>query len=104
MRAKHPLKWPRAVQSLVVLTLGVAFLPNVPAIEPVLGSVPQAPPAPPPVLKAKPGPPVEQGGPDGPTQPWSIGQPTDEEQLYLEYINRSRANPTAEGARLAAST
>src|SRR4030095_3153797 len=27
---------------------------------------------------------------------WSIGQPTDEEQLYLEFINRSRANPPAE--------
>ncbi len=35
---------------------------------------------------------------------WSIGQPTDEEQLYLEYINRSRANPPAEGARLATTT
>lgn len=35
---------------------------------------------------------------------YSIGQPTDEEQLYLEYINRSRANPTAEGVRLASAT
>src|SRR5882724_3888526 len=35
---------------------------------------------------------------------YSIGQPADEEQLYLEYINRSRANPSAEGARLAATT
>ena len=33
-----------------------------------------------------------------------IGEPTDEEQLFLEYINRARANPTAEGQRLAAST
>src|SRR5581483_11721330 len=32
------------------------------------------------------------------------GQPTDEEQLYLELLNRMRANPTAEGIRLAAST
>src|SRR5438045_241634 len=31
---------------------------------------------------------------------WSIGDPTDEEQLYLELMNRSRANPTAEGVRL----
>lgn len=30
-----------------------------------------------------------------------IGNPTDEEQLYLELINRSRANPKAEGIRLA---
>lgn len=35
---------------------------------------------------------------------WSIGDPTDEEQLYLELINRARANPAAEGARLAALT
>ncbi len=35
---------------------------------------------------------------------WSIGNPTDSEQLYLELINRARANPTAEGARLAALT
>jgi len=35
---------------------------------------------------------------------WSIGNPTDAEQLYLELINRARANPTAEGARLAALT
>jgi hypothetical protein len=35
---------------------------------------------------------------------YSIGQPTDEEQLYLEYINRMRANPTAEGQRLANTT
>lgn len=38
-----------------------------------------------------------------PTQ-YSIGTPTDEEQLYLELINRARANPTAEGIRLAAIT
>jgi hypothetical protein len=31
---------------------------------------------------------------------YSIGNPTAEEQLYLEYINRARANPAAEGVRL----
>jgi hypothetical protein len=36
--------------------------------------------------------------------PYSIGSPTDEEQLYLEYINRARANPPAEGVRLATTT
>jgi hypothetical protein len=36
--------------------------------------------------------------------PYSIGQPTDEEQLSLEFLNRMRANPTAEGQRLAAIT
>ncbi|WP_265594361.1 CAP domain-containing protein [Haloferula sp. BvORR071] len=35
---------------------------------------------------------------------YSFGNPTPDEQLYLEYINRSRANPPAEGARLAATT
>lgn len=35
---------------------------------------------------------------------YSIGEPTDEEQLYLELINRARANPTQEGIRMAAST
>ncbi len=34
---------------------------------------------------------------------YSVGEPTDEEQLFLEYLNRARANPTAEGQRLAAS-
>ncbi|HRJ11285.1 MAG TPA: hypothetical protein PLP58_22075, partial [Prosthecobacter sp.] len=38
------------------------------------------------------------------TDLYSIGQPTDEEQFYLELINRARANPAAEGARLAAAT
>jgi hypothetical protein len=32
---------------------------------------------------------------------WSIGQPTDEEQQYLEYLNRARMNPTVEGQLLA---
>jgi len=34
----------------------------------------------------------------------SIGQPTAEEQYYVELINRARANPEAEGVRLAQST
>ena len=35
---------------------------------------------------------------------YDFGNPTAEEQLYLELINRARANPAAEGARLAAIT
>ncbi len=31
---------------------------------------------------------------------YSIGEPTDEEQLYLEYINRARANPAAQAVWL----
>lgn len=34
----------------------------------------------------------------------SIGDPTPEEQLYLELINRARANPVAEATRLATTT
>ena len=37
-------------------------------------------------------------------QLYSIGDPTNEEQYYLELINRARANPTAEGIRLALTT
>lgn len=35
---------------------------------------------------------------------YSIGNPTNEEQYYLELINRARANPVAEGIRLAVTT
>jgi hypothetical protein len=35
---------------------------------------------------------------------YSIGEPTNEEQHHVELINRARANPTAEGIRLKAST
>ena len=38
------------------------------------------------------------------TIPYSIGQPTDEEQLYVEYLNRMRGGPAAEGQRLASTT
>jgi hypothetical protein len=34
---------------------------------------------------------------------YSIGQPTAEEQYYVELINRARANPKSEGERLAAT-
>ena len=76
-----------------------------PAPVPIPGRRPQAPP---------PAPPIEQvtgtvpsGGPQPQPQgttSYSIGQPTDEEQLYLEFLNRMRANPTAEGQRLATTT
>jgi hypothetical protein len=36
--------------------------------------------------------------------PYSHGDPTAEEQLLLEMVNRARANPPAEGARLASTT
>jgi hypothetical protein len=58
-----------------------------------------------------PAPPITSGRsfpirtPEAPaTQLYSIGDPTNEEQYYLELINRARANPTAEGLRLATTT
>lgn len=35
-----------------------------------------------------------------PTEVWSHGDPTNDEQYMLELVNRARANPTAEGIRL----
>jgi hypothetical protein len=58
-----------------------------------------------------PAPPITSGSsfsirtPEAPAaQLYSIGDPTNEEQYYLELINRARANPTAEGLRLATTT
>ena len=48
--------------------------------------------------------PVKNSPPPEGATPYSIGQPTDEEQQYLEYLNRARANPPAEGAILANTT
>lgn len=65
---------------------------------------PQAPPpAPPIVTRPQPESFTPTPPPEGAT-PYSIGNPTDEEQLYLEYLNRARANPPAEGLRLATTT
>jgi hypothetical protein len=66
----------------------------------VSGQAPKAPPQPPPIEHMSPQQITPGRKPLGIT-PYSIGQPTDEEQLYLEYLNRMRANPTAEGQRLA---
>src|SRR4051812_20945007 len=63
-----------------------------------------APPIPPaivssPDLSSPPAPLMPEGG-----QSYSIGNPTNDEQYYLVLINRARANPPAEGLRLAALT
>ena len=65
-------------------------------------TTPVAPPPAPPIV-------TQSALPFEPTLPaggqlYSIGDPTNEEQLYLELINRARANPTAEGLRLATTT
>jgi len=63
---------------------------------------PVAPPPPPPIV-TQPALPFEPAAPAG-GQLYSIGDPTNEEQFYLELINRARANPAAEGQRLATTT
>src|ERR1051325_1441533 len=61
-----------------------------------------APPPAPPIVETAP---FSVESPSVPTtQLYSIGDPTNEEQYYLELINRARANPTAEGVRLALTT
>lgn len=64
--------------------------------------------APPPALRWMEAPPPANSGPEiiaaTATMLYSIGEPTDEEQLHLEFINRARANPPAEGLRLAFTT
>lgn len=35
---------------------------------------------------------------------YTFGNPSPEEQMYIEYINRARANPPAEGVRLEETT
>ena len=69
------------------------------------GRTPQAPPTAPPVEVASPQMKQFKGSPtpEGNT-PYSVGSPTDEEQLYLEYINRARSNPPHEGWILATTT
>ncbi|MEP4076844.1 CAP domain-containing protein [Haloferula sp.] len=47
---------------------------------------------------------VAAAGALGETTPYSIGDPTDDEQYYLELINRARANPEAEGVIISATT
>src|SRR6266852_4880892 len=89
---------------VLVFALFCFELPAQIAPVPATVSEPQAPPEPPPVQTRAPEPTSTRRPLTGGTTLYSIGQPSDEEQLYLEYINRSRANPTAEGARLASTT
>lgn len=106
MKAKHSYAGPKSSTLAVAgLICCVWFLPvtsseaqEIPV--PRLERPPQAPPPSPPVQTR-----IVKPTPEGPISKgdtlYSIGQPTDEEQLYLEYINRSRADPPAEGVRLA---
>lgn len=90
------------MKTLVLLSwLGVASAAMAQRVEPV-----NAPPAPPPIQHRE----LMQGSSmqafdfSPATTLYSIGSPTDEEQYYLELINQARANPTAEGLRLATTT
>jgi hypothetical protein len=75
-----------------------------PAIAQLVSEPISAPPTPPAILHREVQPVVQKSDFTGQTTIYSIGTPTDEEQLYLELINRARANPTAEGLMLAAAT
>jgi hypothetical protein len=61
-----------------------------------------APPAEPPIVAVSDQ--VTRGDLGAAAVTYSIGDPTPEEQLYLEFINRARANPPAEGLRLSQTT
>jgi hypothetical protein len=66
---------------------------------------PKAPPPAPPIETREPVELRPAPRPHGPGDTlYSIGNPTDEEQLYLEYLNRARANPPAEGTLLRNTT
>lgn len=89
-----------------MLAILLGFLSNVEAWEPVQAPPPHAPPTPPPI-ETRTG--HYQKNYFSPTPLagetlYSIGQPTDEEQYYVELINRARATPTAEGVRLATTS
>jgi hypothetical protein len=63
----------------------------------------QPPPPAPPIVTSV-GLSLGSGAAAATAQLYSIGNPTNEEQFYLELINRARANPPAEGVRLATTT
>jgi hypothetical protein len=83
-----------------------AFLSMFLLASPLLAQTSPAPPVPPPVehREAKEVLTIQAADFTGQTTLYSIGNPTDDEQLSLELINRARANPTAEGIMLATST
>jgi hypothetical protein len=87
---------------LTQLCLLVPILPVLGQTVVTLPSIP--PPTPPPIIRRDKL--AKKAAPDfqAETTLYSIGQPTDEEQLYLELINRARANPEAEGMWLATTT
>jgi hypothetical protein len=93
----------RMTSVLAPLTIFISGASAAPV--PIEGPLEQAPPPSPPTLVRSVELVEERLRPlDVGTTLYSIGQPTDEEQLYVEMINRARANPAAEGERLRATT
>lgn len=90
----------------LALSIGAAIGPASPVGLCAGSWPPMAPPPPPPVAaRDLPATPSSDGlHAAGGSVLYSIGEPTDEEQLYLEYINRARANPPTEGLWLAGLT
>lgn len=84
-----------AIACAIAFSLGASD-----AQEPVAAPPPQSPPPPPPVVSRN----IVRAADitilSGQSL-YSIGSPTDEEQYYVELINRARSNPAAEGLRLA---
>ena len=92
-RQNRSKTWFAQVLTLFVLTGFVALADT---------ETPVAPPPAPPVISSAA---LSLSAPEAPAaQLYSIGNPTNEEQYYLELINRARANPPAEGVRLATTT
>lgn len=96
---QHHLRWNIKRMNLRLLLGGA--LPGLTlfagTIEPMAVREPVAPPVPPPIMQSEPAEAKEAELHSSATGPYLIGDPTPEEQLYVELINRSRANPTAEG-------
>jgi uncharacterized protein YkwD len=93
---------------LWAVTLGAltAALAAEPQPEVALLREAQAPPPAPPAIEreAPAATPARRAAPLAATVVYSIGEPTDEEQLFVELINRARRDPVGEGVRLVTTT
>lgn len=92
----------RRVQLTLIAACAIAtpFAQHTPSLK---TRTPSAPPTPPPALIAPAGPTAEPRLRSAATL-HDIGDPTPEEQLYIELINRARANPVAESLLFANTT
>lgn len=79
----------------------LAFCPSTHAQDSAQGPAMQAPPPAQPLLMRTTSPALPKVSAVGGPTLYSIGDPSDEEQLYLELINRARMHPAQEGVLLA---